>query len=106
MKTISERDRKTNQRTEHIEEVLRARFPNVKAYFRPSNSVIRVRVVDAAFAGKTTAERENMVFPLLDKMPRDILDDLTFLLLVTPEEQKGAKALLDAEFEDPSRSSL
>jgi stress-induced morphogen len=72
----------------------------VRAY-RYNSASVRVRIIDPDFAGKDTAEREDMVWPILESLPGRILEDISVLLLLPPEEKDSS--LLSLEFDDPSR---
>jgi len=91
-----------------IEDVLgayQASHPAARIKVRRQNSVsIRIRVVDPAFRGRGLAEREEEIWPLIEQLPPDNREEITMLLLLTPEE--AANSLLNAEFEDPSRSHV
>ena len=94
--------------TRHVEEVLRKVFPNTDAY-RYNSASIRVRVIDPQFEGKTTEERDSMVEPLLKQLPEETQADIINLLTLSPSEMTSTihrKSLLNAEFDDPSRSML
>ena len=100
---MSTTSRLKNEQTELIEKTLKSGFPNVEAY-RYNSVSIRIRVIDDRFKGKSKPERDDMVSPLLDKLPEDIQADITILLLLTDDEL--AQSLMNLEFEHPSRSSL
>ena len=89
---------KTTDETRNIEKVLGAEFPRSDAY-RFNSASIRVRVIDDRFEGKSMAEREAMVFPLLKKLPKKTRDDILVLLTLAPSERK--QDLMNLEFEQP-----
>jgi hypothetical protein len=89
--------RKTDE-TGQIEKTLGAEFPQTDAY-RFNSASIRVRVIDDRFEGKSIAEREAMVLPLLNKLPKRTRDDILWLLTLAPSERK--KDLMNLEFERP-----
>jgi stress-induced morphogen len=93
----------TNERTSLIEEKLRPRFADSRAY-QYNEASIRVRVVDPAFQGKSKSERAKMVSSLLEELPEDIEADITLLLLLTPAEL--SESMINVEFEHPSPSVL
>lgn len=72
--------------------------------YRYNSVSVRVRIVDSDFAGKDTAEREEMVWPILKALPDRVVQDISILLLLTPEERTSS--FLSQEFETPSRSTL
>jgi|SRR3990172_179990 len=95
--------KKQTAETRQIEELLRERFEDVKAYRRNSAS-IRVRVIDDKFKGKSLLKREAMVQPVIRKLPEDIQSDIMMLLLLTDDEREESH--LNLEFERPSPSRL
>ena len=103
-------DRRTDE-TRGVERILReAGFERVDAY-RYNSASIRVRVVDPRFEGLSTEKRDEMVEPHIEKLPEETQADIMFLLTVAPSELEGdARAFkhipMNAEFEDPSPSSL
>jgi hypothetical protein len=98
---------KRTAETRMIEDILRKEFPNSDAY-RYNSASIRVRVIDEGFEGKSIDERERMVSPLLETLPEETQADIMILLTLTPEETRSfdQKALVNLEFEHPSRSML
>lgn len=99
-------EKKTNE-TRRIEQLFRAHFLCVDAY-RFNSASIRVRVIDDRFEGRSMAEREAMVLPLLDKLPAKTRDDILLLLLLAPSERStlNRQALMNLEFEQPVPSQL
>jgi hypothetical protein len=70
---------------------------------RRQNSVsLRIRIIDPDFRGLDRLKREDFVWELLDRLPNRIRSQITFVLLLTPEEQ--AESLLDQDFENPTPS--
>lgn len=97
-----------------VEDALRKTFQSADAY-RYNSASIRVRVVDPRFEGKSDAERDSMVEPVLKQLPTQIQADIINLLTLSPNEttispQDPSKSLrgplLNLEFEDPSPSGL
>lgn len=90
-----------------VEDLLRKEFPKTDAY-RYNSASIRVRVIDPRFEGKSHAERDAMVEPLLKQLPEEIQADIMNLLTLAPSERKklSRKSLANLEFEDPSPSML
>jgi stress-induced morphogen len=75
----------------------------IEAYRRNSVS-IRVRIVDPDFSGISRAERHEIVWRFLEKLPEEVQSQVSLLLLLTPEETKSSIA--NSEFENPIPSSL
>ncbi len=75
----------------------------VEAY-RQNSASVRVRIIDPDFAGFDRAERHDIVWRILEKLPEDVLSDVTILLLLTPDEL--SESLANFEFENPTPSRL
>jgi len=90
-----------------VEEVVRKEFPQTDAY-RYNSASIRVRIIDPRFEGKSDEERDAMVEPILARLPEAVQADIMNLITLFPDETKKSSraAFLNAEFEDPSPSSL
>lgn len=95
--------------TNLIEEKLQFRYgsmhPRAKITVYRYNAVsIRVRIVDSAFKGLGLVARENLVLPIVRELPENIQEQITMLLLLTPQESRSN--LLSAEFDHPVPSLL
>jgi stress-induced morphogen len=106
---MNKRSRKRTAETRRIEELLKEHFPNYPSQYPPVayryNSVsIRVRLVHDLFKGKSLAEREDMILPLIRQLPEKIQADITILLLLTPKEVQTS--MMNLEFENPTPSLL
>ena len=100
-------DRKTSQ-TRGIEDRLRAAgFERVDAY-RYNSASIRVRVIDRRFEGMPTPDREDLVFEVIDKLPKRTKEDIILLLIMAPSELQRRNPLLSVnqDFENPLPSLL
>jgi stress-induced morphogen len=75
----------------------------VEAYRQNSVSV-RIRIIDPDFEGMSRAAREDLLWPLLEQLPEEVMADVSLLLLLTPKEAKRSFASL--EFDDPVPSRL
>lgn len=100
MKTWIERE---TPETRKIVRLLIKHFADVTAY-RYNSASIRIRVIDSKFEGLTRSEREELVMPLLEKLPEETQADITILLLLAPNEAK--ESMMNVEFEYPSPTSL
>lgn len=100
-------ERMQTPETREVERLLGTKFPKVDAY-RYNSASIRVRIIDPRFEGKSTAQRDRMVEPLLKQLPPDTERDILNLLTLSPDEiNKSPKAqFANSEFEDPSPSIL
>jgi stress-induced morphogen len=102
--------KKKGKETVLIEELLSARFSDHPRQYPPQAyryniASIRLRVVSPSFEEKNESERYKMVAPLLKKkLPEDTWQDVTMLVLLTPDEVNDS--LLNQEFEDPTPSRL
>lgn len=102
-------------RTENPDEILKRvaealeqyqaahRRAEIEAYRQNSVSV-RVRVIDPGFEGKSRTQREDEVWPFLNKLPEETSAEISLLLLLTPKEAKTSFASL--EFDDPIPSRI
>jgi stress-induced morphogen len=109
---MSEWEKKKTDETRKVEAIFRTVFPRTDAY-RFNSASIRVRVIDPRFEGKSTAEREDMVFPLLKKLPKRTREDILLLLTLAPSEEQTqmtqtmhSQSLINLEFEHPLHSNL
>lgn len=94
--------RSRNQDAESIlvRDTLATKFPSAEAY-RCRYESIRVRIIDARFAGKNRVKRERMVLPLIHSLPDDVQNQIVILLLFAPGEENSS--ILNFEFENPDR---
>jgi len=104
---MAEWEEKKTKETRKIESLFRTEFPQTDAY-RFNSASIRVRVIDDRFEGKSIAEREAMVLPLLKKLPKKTRDDVLLLLTLAPSEQRtfNSQTLMNQEFEQPLPSRI
>jgi hypothetical protein len=75
----------------------------IEAYRQNSVSV-RVRIIDPDLAGKSRVQREEEIWPLLEKLPEETVQEISLLLLFTPDET--AKSLSNMEFDNPTLPKL
>jgi hypothetical protein len=76
---------------------------SIEAY-RQNSASIRVRILDPDFHGLDRAEREDLIWAILDQLPDGIRSQITQLLLLTPGEASSSFA--NFEFENPIPSNL
>src|SRR5258706_16020403 len=99
-----------NGETRKIAELLEKHFPDHPAdypadAYRYNSASIRVRVVSERFEGKNRAERGKLVYPWLKReLPTDTWQDITLILLLTPDEVENS--LMNREFDHPTPSRL
>ena len=98
---------KRNAKSEQVEQLLRTQFPVTDAY-RYNSASIRVRVLDERFKGKSSAERDAMIEPIIGQLPENVQADIINLILIYPGETENSMEarLANEEFEDPSPSRL
>jgi hypothetical protein len=99
----------TNASTRRVERALAEEYlPNHPkasiAVYQYNSASIRVRIIDPSFDGKSIVAREVEVLPIIRKLPDRIQDQITMLLLLSPQESK--RSLLSVEFDDPTPSRL
>ena len=75
----------------------------IEAY-RHSSVSVRIRILDAGFAGKSRAEREDEIWDMLAKLPESVVAEISLLLLFTPKEAR--KSMANLEFVEPTPSEL
>jgi stress-induced morphogen len=101
--------KKQTKETRLIESRLKEQFPDYwpdcpPAAYRYNSASIRVRVVSDRFRNKSLSEREDLLLPIVRRLPKDTQEDITILLLLSPEESRDS--VLNLEFETPTPSTL
>ena len=89
--------------TRQVEQFLRDHgFPSTECY-RPEqySSLLRVRIIDDRFRGLSRLQREDLVEPLIEKLPEELQSAINMLVLIPESERK--KSLTNIEFEEASR---
>jgi YD repeat-containing protein len=101
--------KKNDQAVRTILQALQAEYgpshpkANIEAY-RYNPASIRIRITDPDFRRTNLLDREELVDPILEKLPEDIRSEITLLLLLTPEEQRESMGSM--EFDNPTPSLL
>ncbi len=72
--------------------------------YRYNSVSVRVRIIDPDFARQDRTARDSDVWEILDTLPEDIREEISWLVLLTPDEVKTS--LMNLEFEDPIPSRL
>ncbi len=96
----------TDDETRQVEQFLRdSGFPTAECY-RPKgySYLLRVRIMDDRFQGLSRVAREELLEPLIQKLPEELQSAITMLVLITEAERH--KSLTNLEFEEPSWSQL
>lgn len=99
-----------DEATAAIYTALRRAFPELpttpeQVVYRYNPVALRVRVVTDRFAGKSTAERDEMVSQALKGVPPEVTEDITIQLMLTPDET-GQLSLVQREFDHPTDSNF
>jgi hypothetical protein len=82
---------------------LKSAHPRAKIEITRKNSVsIRIRIIDPDFKGLDLVERDNQLWRSLEKLPEEILSQISLLLLLTPEETQTSFANVEFEHSVPS----
>lgn len=108
---MSDWESKRTDETRRVEALLRKHFQQADAY-RFNSASIRIRVTDDRFRGKTIAEREDLVIPVLKTLPEETYEDILMLLTIAPGELIDAapevlsRSMMNNEFESPALSRL
>ena len=77
-----------------------AQNPGAKIEVYRQNPVsVRLRVVDPTFKQLSRSERSKVVWPILRQLPDDVLQEISFVILVPPEEETSSMS--SREFDDP-----
>jgi stress-induced morphogen len=109
MKGLNMSSPKTDSASQKIEKVLQEyeqSHKKAKPEVKWQNSVSRrIRIIDPDFAHQSLVEREEMVWPFLERLPKEVQSYITMLLLLTPDEVKEG-SLMNLEFEHPIPSRL
>jgi hypothetical protein len=97
-------DVEVKQVAERLAEYERDHPGSIASVYRQNGASIRVRIVDARFdeMNRTTRNREACRYT--ERLPEDIQQQITVLLLLAPGELQGS--LMNLEFDDPISSGL
>ena len=98
--TRGDRDEYVDRLKAALDEYERAHPSAVATLYRQEPAVVRIRIVDRAFAGQSKGTRHDRVWRFLtDHLDEDTIQEIAILLLVTPAEQP--RSFMNGEFEDP-----
>ena len=95
---------------QELEAILRENYlmkhPEAKLdVYRYNSASIRIRVVDPTFAGVGLTERDDEIWKALKgRASRDALSQISFILLIAPNE--ATTSIMNREFENPTPSRL
>jgi hypothetical protein len=93
--------------TRMIEDLLRTEFDRAEAY-QSNSASIRVRVIDPRFESRSISDRQDIVIPLIRRLPEETQEDILLLLTMAPSElgARNRHLLINLEFEHPLPSGL
>lgn len=72
--------------------------------YRQNSVSVRIRIVDPSFTSYAQSGRHDRVWSYLERLPEEVVSEISLLVLLTPEEQEGS--LANIVFEEPEPSSL
>jgi stress-induced morphogen len=100
-----ERTRRDDRLTTEVRTAFEEAFgkKNTRVY-RYNPASIRVRVIDKRFHGLSLVERERLAWPTIENLSPDSRQDLTVVLLLSPDE--AGRSLMSLEFDQPVKSML
>ena len=103
--TRGAKNRRYTRQTEKVAVEVQAALPDAEVdVYRYSSVSIRIRVVTDAFAGRSLAQRDEMVWPVLRKLDDRTRADLMLVLLFTQDERDSGLYALNADFDHPTPS--
>ncbi|MBS0209018.1 MAG: hypothetical protein JSS27_08705 [Planctomycetes bacterium] len=70
--------------------------------YRYNSISIRIRIIDAAFKGKSRSMRHRLVWEFLATLPEELQNDISLLVLITPEEKLSSLASVEFDYPSPS----
>lgn len=95
----------------NLEEIAKALAAFEAAYpeahvslYRQNSASVRIRVIDASFAGLGIGDRGKLVWPYLRPLSEDARSEITVLLTLAPDEVPSSFA--NADFDRPIPSAL
>ncbi len=93
--------------TVQVEATLKPQFGEQVYCYRHNSVSLRLLIVDEAFRPLSQVERFNLIEPVLQQLPQEVQDDLTFVLLLAPGEERELRyGLRYQEFVDETTSRL
>jgi hypothetical protein len=72
--------------------------------YRHNSVAIRIRIIDPRFATMDEFQRHDSVWRYLDPLSEEILNQISMLLLLSPEETK--RSFANRDFNDPLPSPI
>jgi stress-induced morphogen len=72
--------------------------------YRQNSVSVRVRIIDPSFTAVSRADRHDLVWDFLaEKLPEDVLTQITVLLLLSPQDSTMSFANFEFDHPIPSR---
>ncbi len=72
--------------------------------YRQNSVSVRIKIVDSGFHGQSRSQRSRYAWSYFAKLPEEIQNDISTVLLLTPDEAKTSFA--NVEFDNPIPSKL
>jgi stress-induced morphogen len=72
--------------------------------YRQNPVSIRIRIIDREFSGISRADRHEIVWKFLERLPEEVQSEISLLIPLTPDETK--ESLANFEFDNPIPSIL
>ena len=95
------------ERIESALSAFQAAYPRAKIELYRQNSVsVRVRIVNESFRGLSRSQREDLVWEHLNALDGGAQNEISMLILVTPDELDDPFAFSSHEFDSPFPSRL
>jgi stress-induced morphogen len=69
--------------------------------YRRSRFALRIRIIDPDFAGLDRVDRDELIREYIKSVPDEVMDELSMLLLLTPDEVEQSIANFDFENPEP-----
>src|SRR5437879_4685786 len=106
--SISTRDKNPDGKVREIMTVLKKyqlAHPKAKIeVYRYNSASVRIRIIDPDFQGYNRIAREQLVWTILDELSDGAVQDISLLLLLTPQET--VESFANREFDHPTPSRL
>lgn len=68
--------------------------------YRRGKYILRLRIIDPDFAGMDRKDRDDLIWDMLyERLPKELLEDITMVLLLTPAE--ADESMANTDFEKP-----
>jgi len=99
VKILRDRDEAVEQVGAALEEYEAENSGAECSVYRYNPASIRVKIVDSGFHGRSKGERHDHAWRFLQRLPEDVLSQISVLLCL----DHGEPSFLDAEFQESAR---